>query len=86
LLAIVISGDGGWRDLDRTIAEKLRSQGVSIVGWNSLRYLWSLKTPAQVAYDLGAVIDTYAARWGPGRHRPGTPYRQNPHSRRSIRQ
>ena len=64
LLAIVISGDGGWRDLDRTIAEKLRSQGVSVVGWDSLRYFWSRKTPAQVARDLGAVIDTYTARWG----------------------
>jgi type IV secretory pathway VirJ component len=64
LLAIVISGDGGWRDLDRTIAEKLRSQGVSVVGWDSLRYFWSRKTPTQTARDLGAVIDTYTARWG----------------------
>ena len=38
LLAIVFSGDGGWRDLDRTIAEKLQSDGVSVVGWDSLRY------------------------------------------------
>jgi len=64
LLAIVISGDGGWRDLDRQIAEKLRAQGVSVIGWDSLRYFWSRKTPAQTARDLGAVIDTYTARWG----------------------
>jgi phosphatidylglycerol lysyltransferase len=64
LLAIVLSGDGGWRDLDRSIAEKLRARGVSIVGWDSLRYFWSRKTPAQTARDLGAVIDTYCARWG----------------------
>jgi lysylphosphatidylglycerol synthetase-like protein (DUF2156 family)/type IV secretory pathway VirJ component len=64
LLAIVFSGDGGWRDLDRTVAEKLRSQGVSVIGWDSLRYFWSHKTPEQTARDLGAVIDTYTARWG----------------------
>ena len=28
LLAIVLSGDGGWRDLDKTISEKLQSTGV----------------------------------------------------------
>ena len=64
LLAIVLSGDGGWRDLDRSIAEQLRADGVSVIGWDSLRYFWSRKTPAQVARDLGAVIDTYTARWG----------------------
>ena len=64
LLAIVLSGDGGWRDLDRTIAEKLRSDGVSVIGWDSLRYFWSHKTPTQTARDLSAVIDTYTARWG----------------------
>ena len=64
LLAIVLSGDGGWRDLDRSIAEKLRSDGVSVIGWDSLRYFWSHKTPEQTARDLSAVIDTYIARWG----------------------
>lgn len=63
-LAIIISGDGGWRDLDRTIAERLQSEGVSVIGWDSLRYFWSRKTPGQFARDLGAVIDTYRARWG----------------------
>ena len=29
LLAIVLSGDGGWRDLDKTISEKLQSQEFS---------------------------------------------------------
>ena len=64
LLAIIFSGDGGWRDLDRSIAAKLQSKGVSVIGWDSLRYFWSHKTPDQIARDLGAVIDTYAARWG----------------------
>jgi phosphatidylglycerol lysyltransferase len=65
LLAIILSGDGGWRDIDKTIAEELRSDGVSVVGWDSLRYFWSQKSPEQTARDLGAVIDTYVSRWGP---------------------
>jgi type IV secretory pathway VirJ component len=63
LLAIIVSGDGGWRDLDKVIAEDLNRQGVSVVGWDSLRYFWTRKSPEETASDLAAVIETYAARW-----------------------
>jgi type IV secretory pathway VirJ component len=63
MLAVVISGDGGWRDLDKTIAESLQRQGVSVVGWDALRYFWSEKTPAQTSHDLARVLKTYGARW-----------------------
>ncbi|QGA37656.1 virulence factor family protein [Burkholderia glumae] len=63
LLAIVISGDGGWRDLDKTIAEALQKDGVAVIGWDSLRYFWSEKTPAQTSHDLARVMQTYMARW-----------------------
>ena len=63
VMAIVISGDGGWRDLDKTIAEDLQRKGVPVVGWDSLRYFWSKKTPVQVANDLATVMRTFMARW-----------------------
>ncbi|WP_322062553.1 virulence factor family protein [Paraburkholderia sp. J63] len=63
MLAVVISGDGGWRDLDKTIAEALQKQGISVIGWDALRYFWSEKTPAQTSHDLARVLNTYAARW-----------------------
>ncbi|SPB13180.1 virulence factor [Caballeronia novacaledonica] len=63
LLAIVISGDGGWRDLDKTMALALQRDGVSVIGIDSLRYFWSEKTPQQTANDLARVIRTYNARW-----------------------
>jgi type IV secretory pathway VirJ component len=63
VFAIVISGDGGWRDLDKTIAEDLRAKGIPVVGWDALRYFWRKKSPEEVARDLGAVIDAYAQRW-----------------------
>jgi type IV secretory pathway VirJ component len=63
MLAVVMSGDGGWRDLDKTIAESLQRQGVSVIGWDSLRYFWSEKSPAQTSHDLARVLKTYGARW-----------------------
>jgi len=63
LMAVVLSGDGGWRDLDKTIAENLQRQGVPVVGLDSLRYFWSRKTPGQTASVVASVIETFMARW-----------------------
>jgi type IV secretory pathway VirJ component len=62
-MAIVISGDGGWRDLDKTIAEELQKDGVSVIGWDSLRYFWSERSPQQTSNDLARVLKTYTTRW-----------------------
>jgi len=63
-LAVVYSGDGGWRDLDKTIAENFQAQGVPTIGVDSLRYFWSRKTPAETASDLALMIESYGTRWG----------------------
>lgn len=63
MLAVVISGDGGWRDIDKSIAQELQRWGIDVVGWDSLRYFWSKKTPEQTAHDLARILRTYAARW-----------------------
>jgi len=63
MLAIVISGDGGWRDLDKTIAQDLQSWGISVVGLDSLRYFWSKKTPEQTAKDLARIMRFYTTHW-----------------------
>ncbi|MBB3807450.1 type IV secretory pathway VirJ component [Xanthomonas arboricola] len=62
-LVVMLSGDGGWRELDKGIAAQLQQQGVSVVGWNSLRYFWASRTPQQVGADLDRVIATYRQRW-----------------------
>jgi type IV secretory pathway VirJ component len=64
VLVILLSGDGGWRDLDRTIATYMQSHGTSVVGWDSLRYFWHAKTPERVGSDLGEVIRRYTKEWG----------------------
>jgi type IV secretory pathway VirJ component len=63
VMAIVLSGDGGWRDLDKTIAENLQAEGVPTVGWDSLRYFWSKKTPDETARALATVMTAYMAKW-----------------------
>jgi type IV secretory pathway VirJ component len=63
-LAVIYSGDGGWRDLDKAIGEILAREGVPVVGVDSLRYFWRRKTPEQVADDLAAIQAHYCAAWG----------------------
>ena len=62
-MAVFLSGDGGWRDIDKTIGENLQAMGVSVVGWDSLRYFWRKKSPDETAADLAAVIRAYETRW-----------------------
>jgi type IV secretory pathway VirJ component len=63
LIALELSGDGGWRDLDKTIAEDLQRDGVPVVGLDSLRYFWSKKTPQQTANVVAALMETFMAKW-----------------------
>lgn len=63
VMAVVLSGDGGWRDLDKTIGEDLQRHGVPVLGWDSLRYFWRKRTPEQTANDLTAVLNTFMAQW-----------------------
>lgn len=62
-MAIMLSGDGGWRDLDRTVAGLLQAQGVPTVGLDSLRWFWSQRTPAETGAELARLIDVYTDRW-----------------------
>lgn len=62
-LAIVISGDGGWRDLDRTIAGKLQESGVPAIGLDALRFFWSKRTPAETAKAITEIVDKYTLQW-----------------------
>jgi type IV secretory pathway VirJ component len=61
--AIIYSGDGGWRDLDRTLAGVLASRGVSVVGVDVLRYYWKSKSPRAAAADLARIIRYYRQHW-----------------------
>ncbi|HET6371805.1 MAG TPA: AcvB/VirJ family lysyl-phosphatidylglycerol hydrolase, partial [Candidatus Polarisedimenticolia bacterium] len=58
---IFISGDGGWAELDQQIAAALAARGVAVVGWNTLRYFWTARTPASFRADLGRLVGALPA-------------------------
>ncbi|PLK69794.1 type IV secretory pathway protein AcvB [Rhizobium sp. TH135] len=62
-MAVIYSGDGGWRDLDSQVGTNLQAAGIPVVGVDSLRYFWSKKTPEQTSEDLSTIIHTYEKRW-----------------------
>jgi type IV secretory pathway VirJ component len=63
-MAVIYSGDGGWRDIDKQIGEVLSQRGMPVVGVDSLRYFWHEKTPEEIASDLSQIIRHYGAVWG----------------------
>lgn len=63
-VTLFYSGDGGWRDLDRSVADEMAALGQSVVGVDVLRYFWERRTPDQVASDLAATMRYYRTKWG----------------------
>lgn len=61
LIAIMLSGDGGWAGLDKDVATALAAQGITVVGLDSLRYFWSPRTPEGLAADLDRMVKYYLA-------------------------
>jgi type IV secretory pathway VirJ component len=55
-LAIFVSGDGGWRDLDKTMGEWMAGKGVHVVGVDALRYFWSERTARAFAADIEKMV------------------------------
>ena len=65
--AVFLSGDGGWVGLDRGVAGELARRGIPVVGWDSLKYFWSPRTPHGAAQDLERVLRHYSQTWGRSR-------------------
>ena len=63
-LTLFYSGDGGWRDLDRTVAGEMIKLDYPVVGVDVLRYFWTHKSPEQAAADLSATMAYYRQHWG----------------------
>ena len=62
-LVVFVSGDGGWAKIDKSISSVLASEGMPVVGLNSLDYFWTKRTPDVASHDLGTIIDSSLARW-----------------------
>jgi type IV secretory pathway VirJ component len=65
-LVVIMSGDGGWRDIDKVIADDLGKRGLAVLGWDSLSYFWTAKTPEQLGRDLAVALSYYGDKWHTG--------------------
>ena len=63
-VTLFLSGDGGWRDLDRDVAGEMAKIGYPVVGIDTLRYYWQHKSPEQSALDLAELMQHYRQKWG----------------------
>ncbi|HEX8592255.1 MAG TPA: AcvB/VirJ family lysyl-phosphatidylglycerol hydrolase [Pseudomonas sp.] len=63
-VTLFMSGDGGWRDLDKVVAGDMAKLGYPVVGIDVLRYYWEHKTPEQTATDLTELMQHYRQKWG----------------------
>jgi type IV secretory pathway VirJ component len=64
LIAVLLTADGGWAALDRGVAADLANSGIPVVGWSSLAYYRTPRTPDQAAADLARVLRHYLPAWG----------------------
>jgi type IV secretory pathway VirJ component len=63
-VTLFLSGDGGWRDLDKVVAGDMAGMGYPVVGIDVLRYYWEHKSPEQTASDLTELMQHYRQKWG----------------------
>jgi type IV secretory pathway VirJ component len=61
--AILLSGDGGWAGLDKGVSKELARHDIPTVGWDSLKYFWSPRTPEGASKDLDRVLRHYSTAW-----------------------
>ncbi len=64
LMAILLTGDGGWAEIDKDVSAGLAGAGVPVVGWSSLDYYWTPRTPEAAAAALARVVRHYSRFWG----------------------
>ncbi len=63
-LCVIVTGDGGWAGIDQQIGAILADHGVSVIGFNSLKYFWNKREADEMARDLERTLTHYAAKWG----------------------
>ena len=61
--AIIVSGDGGWASIDKSLADALAADGIPTVGLDSLHYFWTKRTPEEAAKALQDIVQFYLANW-----------------------
>jgi len=61
--AIMISGDGGWRRIDTKVTDKLRADGIPVVGLLANTYFSGGRTADESGCALERIIRFYQIQW-----------------------
>jgi type IV secretory pathway VirJ component len=63
LLAVLLTGDGGWAAGDQSLAQAFAARNVAVVGLSSPRYLSQRRTPDEAAVDLARIMRHFLQAW-----------------------
>lgn len=63
MLTLLMTGDGGWAGIDRELSRVLASRGIPVIGFNTLKYFWQKRTPAEVSAAVARVLRHYLVAW-----------------------
>jgi type IV secretory pathway VirJ component len=63
ILALHITGDGGYGVTDKGICQAISQQGIPVVVLNALFYFWKKRTPDGTASDVQHILQHYLAIW-----------------------
>jgi type IV secretory pathway VirJ component len=63
LMAVLLTGDGGWAAGDKSMAHALAERGVAVAGLNSARYVDRARTPDEAASDLARIMRHFLEAW-----------------------
>lgn len=63
LLAVLLTGDGGWAAGDKSVAKAFAARNVAVVGLSSPRYLSQRRTPDEAAAALARIMRHFLRAW-----------------------
>jgi type IV secretory pathway VirJ component len=63
MLAVLLTGDGGWAAGDQGLAAAFASHNVAVVGLSSPMYLAEKRTPDEAADDLTRILRHFFGAW-----------------------
>lgn len=63
-VAIILSGDGGWADIDQRVGQRLQARGVDVIGVDMRDYLRSgSRSPGGIGADVSRIARRYMGLW-----------------------
>jgi type IV secretory pathway VirJ component len=63
VMVVFLTGDGGFRKFETGLIAGLQSAGIPVLGWNSLAYYRTRRTPEEAAGLLNKALRQYPAEW-----------------------